>query len=190
MKFLSTLSVIVLVALSSCSTSQKSYFTVETRKRVEDVAIPVEKLQFYVDKDVELRRELTARDAKVTSGKVVFENGKYVNIILLKAGTLGVCTQALNNALDISFETGENKNIRFTVPERASSNVIYSLFADQWMNRYSAYDPNVSQVGKIVYDGDIYFMRFVGDRPKLMIVKTGKDKYQVNSRVMKGRKVD
>ena len=76
MKFLSTLSVILVVALSSCSTSQKSYFSVETRKRVEEVAIPVEKLQFYVDKDVELRRELTARDAKVTSGKVIFENGK------------------------------------------------------------------------------------------------------------------
>lgn len=190
MKFLSTLSIIIVVALSSCSTSQKSYFTVDTRKRVEDVAIPVEKLQFYVDKDVELRRELTARDAKVTSGKVVFENGKYVNIILLKAGTLGVCTQALNNALDISFENGENKNIRFTVPDRATANMVYSLFADQWMNRYSAYDPNASQVGKIVYDGEIYFMRFVGDRPKLMIQKTGKDKYEINTRVMKGRKVD
>ena len=190
MKFFSTLSIILILALSSCSTLQKSYFTVDTRKRVEERAIPVEKLQFYVDKDLELRRELTARDAKVTSGKVVFENGKYVNIILLKAGTLGVCTQALNNTLDISFENGDNKNIRFNVPERAASSMVYSLFADQWINRYSSYDPNVSQVGKIVYDGDIYFMRFTGDRPKLMIKKTAKDKYEINTRVMKGRKVD
>ncbi len=190
MKFLSTLSIILVVAVSSCSTLQKSYFTVDTRRRVEERAIPVEKLQFYVDKDVELRRELSARDAKVTSGKVVFENGKYVNIILLKAGTLGICTQALNSALDISFENGENKNIRFTVPDRASAAVVYSLFADEWMNRYSSYNPGVSQVGKIVYDGDVYFMRFAGDRPKLMIQKTSKDKYQVNTRVMKGRKVD
>lgn len=190
MKFLSTVSIILVVALSSCSTSKKSYFSVDTRKRVEETSIPVEKLQFYVDKDVELRRELNARDAKVTSGKVVFENGKYVNIILLKAGTLGVCTQALNNALDISFENGEDKNIRFTVPDRASAAVVYSLFADQWMNRYSSYDPNVAQVGKIVYDGEIYFMRFSGDRPKLMIQKTAKDKYEINTRVMKGRKVD
>ncbi len=190
MKFLSTLSVILVVALSSCSTLQKSYFTVDTRKRVEERAIPVEKLQFYVDKDVELRRELSSRDAKVTSGKVVFENGKYVNIILLKAGTLGVCTQALNNSLDISFENGDNKNIRFNVPDRASSAAVYSLFADQWMNTYSTYNPGVSQIGKIVYDGDIYFMRFGGERPKLMIQKTAKDKYQINTRVMKGRKVD
>lgn len=189
MKFLTTLSFVVIV-LASCSTAKRSYFSVDTRRRVEEISIPVEKLQFYVDKDLELRRELTARDAKVTSGKVVFENGKYVNIILLKAGTLGVCTQALNNTLDIAFENGENKSLRFSVPDRATANVIYSLFADQWMNRYSSYDPSVAQVGKVVYDGEIYFMRFSGDRPKLMIEKTAKDKYQVNTRVMKGRKVD
>src|SRR6187402_2250685 len=116
MKTTITLSVITMLALSSCSTLQRSYFTVDTRRRVEEIAIPVEKLQFYVDKDVELKRELAARDAKVTSGKVVFENGKYVNIVILKAGTQGVCTMALNNTLEISFETGENKNLRFGVP--------------------------------------------------------------------------
>jgi hypothetical protein len=182
--------VIFVIALTSCSTVKNSYFTVDTRKRVEERAIPVEKLQFYVDKDVELRRELAARDAKVTSGKVVFENGKYVNIILLKAGTQGVCTMALNNTLEISFENGENKNLRFSVPERAGSTAVYSLYADQWMNTYSTYNPSVIQVGKIVYDGEIYHMRFSGERPKLMIQKTAKDKYQVNTRVMSGRKVD
>ncbi len=190
MKSISTLCIISAIALSSCSTLQKSYFTVDTRKRVEEKAIPVEKLQFYVDKDVELKRELAARDAKVTSGKVVFENGKYVNIILLKAGTQGVCTQALNNTLEIAFESGDNKNIRFGVPERATSSATYSVFADQWVNSYNTYNPNVVQVGKIVYDGEVYFMRFSGERPKLMIQKTAKDKYQVNKRVMSGRKVD
>lgn len=191
MKLLSTLSVILVIALSSCSTLSKSYFTVDTRKRVEERAIPVEKLQFYIDKDVELRRELSARDARVSSGKVVFENGKYVNIILLKAGTSGVCTQALNNSLDISFENGDSKNIRFNVPERASSAAVYSLFSDQWMKTYrTAYDPLTTEIGKVVYDGDTYFMRFSGERPKLMIQKTAQDKYQVNKRVMSGRKVD
>lgn len=190
MKSINTLSVIFALALSSCATLQNSYFTVDTRKRVEERAIAVEKLQFYVDKDVELKRELAARDAKVSSGKVVFENGKYVNIIHLKAGTQGVCTMALNNTLEISFENGDNKNLRFGVPEKAGSTAVYSLFADQWVNSYNAYNPNVVQVGKIVYDGEVYHMRFSGERPKLMIQKTAKDKYQVNTRVMSGRKVD
>ena len=87
MKSIATLSIIFTITLASCSTAKKSYFTVDTRKRVEEKAIPMEKLQFYVDKDVELRRELASRETKVTSGKVILENGKYVNIILLKAGT-------------------------------------------------------------------------------------------------------
>ena len=190
MKSISTLSVILVLALASCDTVKRSYFTVDTRRRVEEIAIPVEKLQFYIDKDLELKRELSARDAKVTSGKVVIENGKYVNIVILKAGTQGVCTVAHNNTLEIAFENGDNKNIRFGVPEKAGSTAVYSLFADEWMNRYSTYNPNVVQVGKIVYDGDVYYMRFSGERPKLMIQKTSKDKYQVNSRVMSGRKVD
>jgi len=190
MKSISTLSIIFMLGMTSCSTLQKSYFTVDTRKRVEEIAIPLEKLQYYIDKDVELKRELVARDAKVSSGKVVIENGKYVNIITLKAGTLGVCTRSLNNALEISFENGENKNIRFTVPERASPGAVYSLFADQWLTSYNTYNPDISQTGKIVYDGELYYMRFTGDRPKLMIEKTSKDKYQVNNRVMGGRKVE
>lgn len=184
------LAVIAALALSSCGTLQRSYFTVDTRKRVEEKAIPVEKLQFYIDKDVELKRELASRAAKVNSGKVVFENGKYVNIILLRAGTQGVCTMALNNTLEIAFENGENKNLRFGVPEKAGSSAVYSLFADQWTSSYNTYDPNVVQLGKIVYDGDIYHMRFSGERPKLMIQKTAQDKYQVNKRVMSGRTVD
>ncbi|MGB4844617.1 MAG: hypothetical protein WBP16_09140 [Ferruginibacter sp.] len=190
MKLIPALSVIFALTLSSCSTLQRSYFTVDTRNRVEEIAIPIEKLQFYIDKDVELKRELASRDAKVSSGKIVMENGKYVNIIILKAGTLGVCTRALNNILEVSFENGENKNIRFSVPEKAASNTAYSLFADQWLSSYNTYNPEISQTGKIVYDGELYYMRFSGERPKLMIEKSAQDKYKVNKRVMSGRKVD
>ena len=179
------LAFIFVAGLSACSTIPKSYFTVDTRNKVEEKSIPVDKLQFYIDKDVELRRELSSRDAKVSSGKVKIENGKYINIILLKQGTLGVCTQARKNSLDIAFESGDGKNINFGVPERSGSNSVYSLLADQWVSNY-----NNPEIGKITYDGQVYFMRFTGARPKLMIKKTAKDKYEVNKRVMSGRKIE
>jgi hypothetical protein len=184
MKHFAKLTGIVLLGLTACSTP-KSYFTVGTRNTIENKNIPVEKLQFYIDKDVELKRELASKDAKVSSGKVIFENGKYVNIILLKAGTLGVCTQSAKNSLDISFESGDDRNISFAVPERAGSSVVYSLSPEKWLNTY-----NSGEIGKITYDGEVYFMRFTGARPKLMIKKTGSDKYEVNKRVMSGRKID
>ena len=185
MLFIKKTAFLFVLGLAACSTIPKSYFTVDTRNKVEEKAIPVSKLQFYVDKDVELRRELSSRDAKVNSGKIIFENGKYINIILLKAGTLGVCTQANTNSLDIAFESGEGKNLKFGVPDRAGSSTIYSLSADKWVSNL-----NNPEIGKITYDGEVYFMRYAGTRPKLMIKKTANDKYEVNKRVMKGRKIE
>lgn len=172
-----------IILISACSTP-KSYFTTETRNQVEQKAIPVDKLQYYIDKDVELRRELSSGDATVKSGKVIIENGKYINIILLKKGTAGVCTNMGNNRLDIAFESGDNKSLSFTTGRRAGANAVYSLDADKWLTPYKS-----SEVGQITYDGDIYFMRFAGNRPKLMIKKTGSDKYEVDKRVMSGRKL-
>lgn len=175
---------IVFIGLSSCSTP-KSYFTADTRNKVEEKSIPLEKLQFYIDKDVELKRELSSREATVHSGKVKIENGKYVNIILLKKGTLGVCTGSNKNSLDIAFESGEGKSLSFGVTTRPAANTVYSLSAEKWLNPYHS-----PEVGKITYDGEVYFMRFTGSRPKLMIQKTANDKYEVNKRVMSGRQIE
>lgn len=184
MKIIKPLAFIILIFLAACSTP-KSYFTADTRNKVEQKSIPVDRLQYYIDKDVELRRELSSGDATVRAGKVIIENGKYINIILLKKGTAGVCTGIHKNALDIAFENGDGRNLTFTVSRRAGTGDIYSLDADKWMKPY-----NSAEVGKITYAGEVYFMRFAGTRPKLMIKKTASDKYEVDKRVMSGRKIE
>ncbi|MFT3911936.1 MAG: hypothetical protein QM737_21100 [Ferruginibacter sp.] len=184
MTIIKKLTIICAIGLASCSTTSKSYFTTDTRNKVEQKSIAVDQLQYYIDKDVELRRELSSGDVKVSSGKVISENGKYINIILLKAGTPGACTQIHNNSLDIAFESGDNKNITFSVNENAGSNGVYKLSAEKWISNY-----NSPEIGKITYDGQVYFMRFDGARPKLMIKKSSNDKYEVNKRVMSGRKI-
>lgn len=184
MKSTSLFVLIIAVFLSSCSSS-KSYFTSDTRNKIEQKSIPVDKLQYYIDKDVELRRELASGDATVKSGKVILENGKYVNLILLKKGTAGVCTNVYKNSLDIAFESGESSSLAFTAANARSVNGAYSLDAEKWIKPY-----NSPEVGRVTYDGDVYFMRFNGARPKLMIKKTSTDKYEVNKRVMSGRKVE
>ena len=183
MKIIKWSTFLCIVFISACSTP-KSYFTTETRNQVEQKAINVDRLQYYIDKDVELRRELSSGDATVKSGKVIIENGKYINIIQLKKGTAGVCTNIKSNALDIAFESGDDKSLRFTAARRAGTNAVYSLDADKWLKPYKA-----SEVGQVTYDGDIYFIRFSGNRPKLMIKKTANDKYEVDKRVMSGRKL-
>jgi len=90
-----------------------------TRTRVETKS-PVDKLQFYVDRDIVLKRTLTSGETKIVSGIVKIEQGKQVNIILIKKNTAGICTKYTNNTLDISFEEGPDKVLTFGVAQNAT----------------------------------------------------------------------
>jgi hypothetical protein len=170
---------VLAILFFSCS-SQKSFFTAEVRARVESSSTPVSKLQFYIDQDVELRREVTADEAKVTTdGKVILLNGKYVNVILLKKNTPGVCTNAGPNKLDIAFETGDGKSLTFGVLNSYGSDGSYRIFADAWNNEH----------GRIRYDGKLYNIQPNSIEAKLMIKKKEADKFEITKRTMKGRKV-
>lgn len=171
---------VFLCTLASCATIPSSYFTADVRRRVESKNIPLQKIQFYVDKDLELRRELTAKDAKVNSGKVKFENGKYINIIKLKKYTKGVCTRTGERTIDVSFETGDGKSLSFTVPAQAGPQEVYTIAAEKW----------IRNEGKVRYDGETYFIQPGGEGARLMIQKSAVDKLEVSKRVMPGRNVE
>jgi hypothetical protein len=187
--------IFISVILISCST-RKTYFTEATRNRLESKAIPISKIQFYIDRDVELRRELSSGDAKVNSGKVLFENGKYVHIILLKKHTPGVCTKLYTGKIDVSFEIGNDKSITFS----ASKDGIYKIAAIDWKDQNG---------GKILYEGETYYIvdngkyestpiLFVYDnnsRPNgqeaiLLINKSVEEKINIEKRKMTGRKLN
>ena len=155
----------IAVFLCACS-APKSFFTADIRARVESTSTPVTKLQFYVDQDVELRREVNADEAKVTTdGKVIFENGKYINVVLLKKLTPGVCINTYNNKLDVSFETGDGKNLSFGLYNNVGDD-IYRIYADGWVNEH----------GRVRYDGKLYNIQPNSAHAKLMIRKKEADK--------------
>ncbi|TDW97209.1 hypothetical protein [Dinghuibacter silviterrae] len=167
---------VAIVLLSSCA-GHKSYFTSDVRARLERDHIPPEKVQFYIDRSVELRREVASRDAKVTDGRVRLVNGKYINIIKLKKGTPGVCTGFYTNSVNVAFESGPGQYLAFGVP--AYGNNIYQVEAQNWING----------TGKVMYEGNAYFIQPGGVEAKLLIDKSIIDKYDVSSRNMHGRKV-
>jgi hypothetical protein len=165
----------------------KSYFTVGVRSKVEKAGIQIDQLQFYVDRDVELRRELSSGETKVTSGKIKVEQGKYIHIILLKKFTPGVCTGTSDGRMDVSFEMGDGKSLIFGVAPNATPDVVYQIFANEWVK-----SPNHGNrdMGKITYDGETYYLQANGILARLMIKKSVTDKFEVERRVMKGRKID
>lgn len=177
MKHLLLLCITVSV-FASCSTP-KTYFTSSVRSDVEASSVPLTKLQYYVDRDVELRREVSSSNAKVSSGVVRLEHGKYINIITLKKNTPGVCTKAYNDRIDVSFEMGDGRYLTFGKLKR-DNYAPYTLYASSW-NR---------DLGEISYDGMQYYILPAGSEAKLMIRKDVLQTIKTEKRKMNGRKVD
>ncbi len=169
------IALLAVAALTSCSSS-KTYFSTAIREKVENIGTPVTQLQFYVDRDVELSRELLKDETKVTSGEVRFENGKNLNIITLKKNTPGVCTKVLPDKVIISFEVGDDKFLTFGKTKYASDNDPYKILANSWIGNY----------GSINYEGKKYFIHRGGNAS--VLIKTSEiNNVEINKRKMKGR---
>ena len=169
------LALLIVTVLASCSSS-KTYFSTEIRQKVESTGTPLTQLQYYVDRDVELSREILKDETKVTTGVVRFENGKNLNVITLKKNTPGVCTKVLPDKILISFEVGDDKFLTFGRTKTATDSDPYKILANSWIGDY----------GAITYEGKKYFIQSGGDAS--ILIKTSElDKEEINKRKMGGR---
>lgn len=170
---------LLIIGFVACS--PKAYFTSEIRTKAEDKQIDLKQLQYYIDSDIELVREVKNDTAKVSSGKIIFSNGKYLQVITLKANTKGVCTNVYPNRLNIAFEDGDNRYITFGIPK----------FSYQPSKPYELYfsDARGASTNSILYEGQVYQIKSIQKLPKLQIIKSEIDKKDTKKRSMKGRKV-
>jgi len=164
--------------ICSCRSS-KTYFSADIRSQVEASHQSLQKIQFYADRDIVLRREMDIGEAKVKSGVVKIENGHYVNVITLKKGTPGVCTVANSNAVGISFEQGSDKFLSFGKTKFAKPEDPYRILANQWVDDY----------GVIMYEGKQYHLEAEGTEAGIMIKTKLLKKSVLEEREMKGRKI-
>jgi hypothetical protein len=167
-----------LISTQACK--PKMNVTTDVRNRAVANNIALTKLQYYIDRDVVLKRVITTGETKVSSGTIKVENGKQVQIIRLKKGTPGICTLVQPDRLVISFEEGANKNLTFAAPRNLPPTSSYVLVC-------SEVDKN--NFGKITYDGKVYTVEPDGVRAKIKIKKTSDTKVKVKKDTMKGRKV-
>jgi hypothetical protein len=169
---------------SSASAADTSFvpFTKALKDLVDKNNLDLKKVQFFIDQKLIMKRSLGMQKVDVKSGVIVFENGEYMQEIIVPAFTPGVCEHALGNQLQISFET-PNNNITFAA---LSDNIYFRLLGHNWDQRYGTAD--------IVYDNQTYKVRCAactsaGDA-KLLVRKNQMEKLQNSHRVVEGRKVD
>jgi hypothetical protein len=173
---------IFFIAVIATSCNKKIYFTSDVRSKIESKNIDLKKLQYFIDNDVLLSREILSDTASVKSGNVLFENGKYYETISLRANTKGICTDVYPNRLNIAFESGENKTIVFSISKVVGSQDVYQMVNEDVYGNYSSI---------IKYEGQAYNLVIKhGHLPRLMI--RSKEYFESETRkerIMKGRTV-
>jgi len=169
----------IVVLATSCSSS-KTYFTPRVREKIENTGVKINDLQFYVDRDIELKREVSKDEAKLSKGDVKIINGKYISIIKLKKNTPGIVTEVFPDKVLVSFEKGENKFLTFGRTQYGTGTDPYKILAYQWLNDGD---------GIIRYEGKSYHIT-AGTQGSVMIKsKFVKKADQVKQRNMEGVKV-
>lgn len=169
---------IALVSVS-CSSS-KTYLTPQIRSRIENAGVNLNKLQFYVDRNIELKREITKEEAQVTKGNIKVENGRYIDIITLKKNTEGICSSVYPDKIQVAFETGENKALTFGRTKYASSTDPYKILAFEWFKNGD---------GLIKYEGKSYHIGQGTEASVMIKSKFVRKADQVKQRKMEGVKI-
>ena len=140
----------------------------------------LQRIQFYLSKDIELRRQLTAGSSEIVSGKIRIENGREVEVITIPQGTPGVFLFSPKaDRFAVSFEDGpEDQYLMFGPNPKVSNRFV--LLASDW-ERNS---------GKVRYAGKSYRVSSDDAYAGLLVDLRKITKTQRQSRVAQGRKVN
>lgn len=158
-------------------------FTEDLKARVEKNGLDIKKVQFYNEQKLVLRRSLGGTKADVKGGVILFENGEYINEIVINAFTPGVCEVSTADKLSISFEEANKNTIEFGLGGLNSKQFV--LFGSKWENGSA----------EVMYDNEAYRIRCgngcsnVGD-VKLLVKKSEFENTKNNIRVLEGRKIN
>jgi len=162
--------VILILFLTSCQS--KIYFTYDLKKKLEEKELDIQKVQFYNSERIILTRTMPHNEAQVSEGEIKFENGKYVEEIIINRETPGACRVDNGMVLDISFEAGD-KVVHF---KRNKMKNYYEL----------DFERKGDLTARVLYDSLVYTVHPIGEEAKLMIRKNDKYIYQLDQRVAEG----
>ncbi len=161
---------VLILFFSSCSST--TYFTNEMRNTLYKNREPISKVQFYNSRSIVLKRNLTYAETKVARGAIKFENGQYVEEIIIPKNTPGVATGQGRNYINVAFENGRNRDLKFVRNE----NDYFQFTPDTWNNNY----------GKVAYDTLVYYVEPGSERALLKVKKEIVNNFQKKKRVVKG----
>lgn len=164
--------------LSSCS-SRLTYFTQDLQSRYRWSENELKKIQFYVSRDIVLKRELTGGSTDIVSGKIKIEDGRQIEEVVIRKGTPGAFIfSPKSERFAISFEESDNNYLMFGPSPKYSDR--YVVLASDWDRRR----------GEVTYGGKKWWVSSEAAYAALLVDLRKISKVDKKSRVVKGRKVD
>src|SRR6185436_19505509 len=104
--------------------------------------VDITKIQFYIDQKLTLRRVMGSEKGVVKQGVILFDNGQYVNELVIPAYTPGVCERVTGDNVKVSFDA-PGKVFEFEAMYNSNN---FILVGSNWHN--GLVDVN--------YDGQVY----------------------------------
>jgi hypothetical protein len=163
--------VIFFIIIVSCS--NKIFYNTDLNSKVVKKGLNVNKIQFYLSKKVVLKRELPLKSSAITNGEIQFEDGRYVEQIIINKNTPGTCEFMDDGIMFVSFEDGDNKFLKFFPVESGE----YELFIN----------PDPKNLGTIAYDTAQYVIQPCSARARLWVRKDQYYIFKSSNRVAEGK---
>ena len=167
-----------LLMLTSCS-SRLTYFTEDLYEEQGWSQEDLKKIQFYISKDIRLKRELTGGSSEIISGKIKVEDGRKIEEVIIPKGTPGAFLfSPKENRFAVTFEAeGDDNYLMFGPSPKYSDRFV--LLASDWKRRS----------GKVSYAGKSWRISSEEAYAALLVDMRKVSKVDVNSRTAKGRRV-
>ncbi len=167
-----------LFMLSSCS-SRLTYFTQDLQNQYRWSDDELRKIQFYLSRDVVLKRELTGGSSDIVSGKIKVEDGRRIEEVVIRKGTPGAFIfSPKSERFAVSFEDNDDNFLMFGPSPKYSDRFV--VLASDWDRRS----------GEVTYGGKKWRVSSEAAYAALLVDLRKISKVDVNSRVAKGRKVN
>ena len=130
--------------MTSCGPTYRP-FTVDLQEDNQWTEDELKHIQFYLSKDVVLRRNLSRGESVIEGGKIRIKEGQRIEEVVIREGTPGVLVfMPKEERMAISFENGKDKFLMFGPHPKWNGR--YMLLGSEW-DKYA---------GKVTYQGKTY----------------------------------
>lgn len=163
------------VALTACN--KKVVYNASLRSNLDSKTITPDKIQFYISKDLEMRREVSSNNTKITDGKIQYTKGRQIELLNLKELTPGICIKYTDTTLQVAFD--QNNYLTFISKDNGQNQEDYVLYTTT----------NSNGQHEIAYGNQTYIVPESASLTHLLVKRKDANKLKVKTKKIKGRKI-